>query len=227
MTFDELVSDVMERLNLTSLDARERVGRRVNTRYRRVVSSIGLQTSQRVIGTLSINPVLYPDLPELTLTDMEKVWRIRLNPPAGGIRTLQEVTYDEIDNTPTVSGQPRSWAVKNMGPAEVTIVLDAFPTDTFNLTIEGYDRVIDLEGSQEPFFPEDFHDVLVEGVMSDELRKMEKAGLAKIAEDNFALRLSDLRLFIAKSGYKDTFQGKTKPTQLWYRPWYSRVATFN
>jgi len=227
LTFDELVSDVMERLNLTSLDARERVGRRVNTRYRRLVSSIGLQTSQRVMGTLTINPALYPDLPDLTLTDMEKVWRIRLNPATGGIRVLTEVSFDEIDNVPTVRAIPRSWAVKTMGPAEVTITFDAYPTDPFTITVEGYDRVFDLEGSQEPFFPEDFHDALIEGVMSDELRKMEKAGLAKIAEDNYAQRVSDLRFFITKSGYRDLFQGKTKPTQLWYRPWYSRVATFN
>lgn len=227
MTYDELVSDVMERLNLTSLDARERVGRRLNTRYRRVVSSVGMQTSQRVMGVLNIDPDLYPDLPILVLTDMEKVSRIRLTPAQGGIRVLAEVTYDELDNLDTTRGLPRSWAVKNMGPAETTIQLDAYPTDPFTLTIEGYDRVIDLEGSQEPYFPEDFHDVLIEGVMCDELRKMEKPGLAKIAEDNFALRLSDLRFFIAKSGYKDIFQGKSKPSQLWYRPWYSRVATFN
>jgi hypothetical protein len=228
MTFDEIVSEVMDRLNLTSEDSRERIEKRVNSRYRRVTSSIGLQTSRRMLLDVSCDGVNDTELPEVEIPDLEKITRIKMTGDDGGVRLLKEKTYDEINNVATLDGTPQSWAVKLMDAASTTILLDGFPsTETFTLTCEGYDRVIDMQGDQEPFFPEDFHDILVEGVMSDELRKMEKAPLAAIAEQNYALRLSDLRFFIAKSGYLDVVQGKNRPGQTWYRPWYSRNGIYN
>jgi hypothetical protein len=35
-----------------------------------------------------------------------------------------------------------------------------------------------VSGSQEPAFPESFRDILIEGVLADEYRKLEKATLA-------------------------------------------------
>lgn len=227
MTFDQVVDEVMERLNLTSLDARERVGRRVNTRYRKVVSSVGMQTSQRISTSVLCHGLTDTDLPVVVVPFIEKIYRITMS-ISGGVRVLKEKSFDEIDNVATVTGgYPTAWAVKTLGPSEVTIKLDAYPAVDFTLIVEGYDKVIDMEGSQEPFFPEDFHDILVEGAMSDELRKMEKPALAQIAENSYLQRLSDLRFFIAKSGYTDIAQGKNRPGQTWYRPWYTRSGLYN
>jgi hypothetical protein len=55
---------------------------------------------------------------------------------------------------------------------------------------------------------------------------MEKYQLAADRENKFQQRLSDMRMFIAKSGYLDIAQGKDKPSQTWYRPWYSRITTW-
>ena len=47
MTFTEIVDEIKDRLNLTSPTATERVGRLVNWRYRRLLGSVGLDSSTR------------------------------------------------------------------------------------------------------------------------------------------------------------------------------------
>lgn len=228
MTFDEIVNSVLDRLNLTSLEARERIEDRVNDRYRRVTSSIGLVTSRRVVKDVTVDPT-DPDseLPEIVITDIQKVLAVRYTGQNASILVLKEKTYDEVVNFATNTHTPRAWATKLMGPGEVRIVIDAFdPLNSLTLSIEAYEVAPLLEGTMEPYFPEDFHDILIEGAMSDELRKMEKPQLAQIAETNYQTRLSDLRYFIAKSAYLDIAQGKDKPGQLWYRPWFSRVSVW-
>jgi hypothetical protein len=57
----------------------------------------------------------------------------------------------------------------------------------------------------EPTFPADFHDILVEGARYEELRKMDKMmPLAQEAYGRFEKRMSDLRYFLAKSAYLKT-----------------------
>lgn len=229
MTFDEIVDDVLDRLNLTSLEARERIEGFVNQRYKKVTSSIGLITSRRTVFDITCDPT-DPDteLPEVVITGIQKVMAVRYTGSNASVLVLKEKTYDEIVNFATNSHTPRAWAVKLMGNGEVRIVLDSFETaNSFVLHIEAYEVAPVLEGTLEPFFPEDFHDILIEGAMSDELRKMEKPQLAQISEANYQQRLSDLRFFIAKSTYLDIVQGKDKPGQLWYRPWFSRVSVWN
>jgi len=228
VTFDEMVNDVMDRLNLTSTDARDRIRIRVNDRYRRVTSAIGLNTSRRFTKDVTI-PAGNTALPDVLIEGMEKVVRITRTPDGqSGITVLPQVTYDEIDNVATVDGNPQRWAIKRMGAGQVIISLDSYPTTTdLTLHVEGYDIADTLADDMEPFFPSDFHDILIEGAMSDELRKMEKPQLAQIAEQNYERRLSDLRMFIAKSSYLDIFQGKNRPRSLGYRPWTSRTGLYN
>ena len=54
--------------------------------------------------------------------------------------------------------------------------------------------------------------------------KTQLTTLAQAQEQKYEMRLSDLRMFIARSSYLDIVQGKDKPRQLWYRPWYSRIT---
>lgn len=216
----------MDRLNLTSDDARTRVGLRINDRYRRVTSSIGLQVSRRTVVDLAVDPT-DPDseLPDLKISNMEKVLKVTriVN---DSVFLLKELTYDEITLVSSPDANPHAFAVKRMGNNYVIITLDTTPTTAFTLRVEGYEIAPDLADNIEPVFPLDFHDILVEGAMSDELRKMEKPQLAQISESKYEQRLSDLRMFIAKSAYLDIAQGKDKPGQLWYRPWFNRISVY-
>lgn len=225
MTFDEIVEEVMDRLNLTSEDARTRIERRVNDRYRRVTSAIGLQTSRRLVQDIEYDPTdVDSELPLITVAGIQKVHNIKIEDDDGGVTLLKEITFDDMTSKPTNSAQPRAWAYKLIGNDEVVLQLDAYPTTAFTLKIEGHENAIDLVGDLEPYFPEDFHDILVEGAMSDELRKMEKMQLAQIAESNYERRLSDLRMFIAKSAYLDIYQGKNKPNRYWLGQWMNRTT---
>lgn len=216
MTFDEIVSRVMGRLNLTSTDARIRVGDAVNDRYKELSSELGLQTSRRGEVSVTLDPSAPGStLPEVTITDIEKIININITSDSGGVRTLDEVSYDEIKSLPVQASRlPMQFAVKLMGAQYVTIRLDSFPTTVFTLEVEAYDRAETLVDLIEPNFPESFHDSLVQGALSDEYMKLEKPGLASIAEDKWNSRLSGLRMFIAKSGSSDVFQGKTRNRQL-------------
>lgn len=230
MTFTTIVATVQDRLNLTSSASATRIGEFVNERYRHLTASIGLITSRRETGTLVVNPTLvlvYPDLPEITILLMEKILKITLLSD-GGVKVLPEKTFDDISNMNTNTALPQCWAVKLVEAHQVTIILDAVPLTTpFTLGIEGYAQADVLSGSVEPAFPESFHDILIHGAMADELKKMEKPQLAQLAENKFETRLSDLRMFIAKSAYVDIVQGINKPSSIWYRPWYTRSGGWN
>lgn len=220
MTFDQIVSKVRDRLNLTSTASLTRIGERVNEVYKEVTASIGLQTSRRVTVNVTIDQNT-AGLPEVTVPNVEKVLRIVIQDVNGGLITLSEMTYDSITQIQTASGTPRSWAVKRIGASEVVIVLDSTPTASTTLICECYDHAEDIAGSQEPYLPTSFHDLLVEGAMAIELRKMEKPELATIAENKYQQRLSDLRMFIAKTAYMDIYQAK--PSPLWFREWSARL----
>jgi hypothetical protein len=228
MTFDEIVAEVMDRLNLTSDDALARIRRRVNDRYRRVTSSVSLETSRRSVVDVDVDPTASTStLPDLTIPNMEKILKVSMV-INGGVNVLRDLTFDEVNMLVTRDGNPSAFGVKSMGSKTVTIRLDGYPhTTTFTLTFDGIVSAVNLHDNMEPAFAEDFHDILVEGAMSDELRKMEKPQLAQMSEAKYDQRLSDLRMFIAKSGWHDIYQGKNKPSQLWYRPWYTRISVFS
>lgn len=227
MTFDTIVAKVMKRMNLTSSDATTRIGEFVNERYRQATSSIGLEPVRLQATTVTF-AAGYAGLPEITANDYDKINRVQLldtTVTPSTTRTLKEMTYDELTSMPTNNGLPHAYAIKLMAAHSVTYVIDAYPTTAFSLRLDGYSRLQDASGSAEPIFPEDFHDLLIHGAMADELRKMEKPQLAQTAEGKYDGRVSDLRMFIAKSAYLDIAQGKDKPSVSWYRPWYSRVSS--
>jgi hypothetical protein len=123
-------------------------------------------------------------------------------------RILKERAFDEIRFSPLQFDPPLNWAVQNMGASTVTIFLDCAPATAYILNADVEMNITDLSGSNVPAFSQDFHDILVRGGLSDELYKMEKYAMAKEQETKFEKRLGELRLFIAKSGGLDVFQGK-------------------
>jgi hypothetical protein len=206
MTFDQIVTDIMDRMSLSSPTAATRIGRAVNRKYRLVTSSIGMDLSRRA----TIQATVSPGISTLTFTNTEKiisVWNRSVSP----YRRLSQVTLDELrESMPfNASDAPTNYAESAVTADTVTITLNVIPQTAFALYAEIQTAISDLIGSAEPAFPESYHDILIEGVLADELRKMEKPQLAQIAQTEFQRILSDLRMWIAKSAYLDIYQGKT------------------
>lgn len=196
MTFTEIVAAVQDRLNLRSADAAARIGREVNARYKRVLSSLGLQVAKRVTGVPATASL---GLATLTFDDIEKIERV-YDSSSGANRFLEEVTFEVLrTENPGTSDTPTRYAVQNIGPGFVTIRVNVLAQTAFTLYADGRERAETLSGSLEPQFSESFHDLLEEGVMADELRKQEKLALAKAAEETFEKRLGELRFDIIKS----------------------------
>lgn len=196
MTFDEIVTEIKDRLNLTSSDATTRVGRAVNVHYRRLTSSLGLQVARRITG-VTANMSL--GLQVVTFTGIEKIERI-IDDTTGSTTELTEVTLEEIRSVNPTTAAPKLWAVENMGAGSVTVRFDCAAQDTRQLKADGLQTASTLSGTQTPAFNQDFHDILVEGPIADELRKQEKESLAREAQTMADRRTSELRFFIAKNG---------------------------
>lgn len=212
MIFDELVLDVAERLNLTSDEAKSRIGRALNARYRRLTSSIGMETTRRT----QVSAVASIGVQTIIFTGIEKVLAV-IDKSSGQDVPLTQITPDEMHVIALLgTDPPRNFSVNRTGATSVDILVDCIPTSAFTLYADGYITLNTLAGNQVPAFPESFHDILVYGAMADEYRKMEKMQLYQMCEQDYEKRLSDLRMLIAKSGYLTQFQGKTSNNRQWW-----------
>ena len=218
MTFLELVNEVTDRLNLTSDQAISRVGREINSRYKRVTSSIGLGSSRR---TYDIAVQTVTDDKYLTFTGIEKIEVVKDVTVADQPVVLIERLPGEMDGLPLTGGQPRNYAIFSVTHNTVMIRVDSETVESEFIKADGLELADTLSGSLTPAFPESFHDALVFGAVADELKKMEKFALAKDAELDFERRVSDLRMFIAKSAYLDIYQGKTQTEKNWWKDKWS------
>jgi hypothetical protein len=207
-SFADIVSDVQSRLNLTSNESRDRIGRRVNERYRRVTSGIGLDLTRRI--TVSALSVVGTQV--MTFLGIEKIINVvdRVQPR---YRVLDEVSVEYIRSTQKTPNSQFAtvYAITGYGSGSVTIEMDCIPTTPFTLFSDGLQCAPILSGVQIPAFPESFHDVLFHGALDDEDRKMEKIKLAEDEKAEFEQRFSDLRMFLAKSSYAAIVQGRTRP----------------
>lgn len=212
MTFNEIRTEILDRLNLSSSDASTRVGRAINRKYRLVTSSIGLELSRR--STVQANVTM--GVSTLIWTNTEKVVNV-YDRSVSPYKRLDEVSLDELEqDLPFTAGaNPTCYAIQAHSADTVTILFNRVPQTVYTLYADVYQVVADLSGTNEPAFSESFHDVIIEGVLSDELRKMEKGQLASLAQREYERILSDLRMWIAKSAIKDIYQGKllVQPTR--------------
>jgi len=190
----------MSRLLLTTTEARTRVKAEINLRYAEVCSGLGLSKTRRTAvtkATTSGNAAL-------SFTNTANLFS--LYDAVNLKRTLEEIslaTYRELDTAASQSGYPHSYAILSHGATSMSLLLYPKPSSVYNLTGDILALGTDLSADgDEPSFPEDFHDILVHGVLQDELLKMEKSQpLALQAERKFEKRLSELRYFYAKRSY--------------------------
>lgn len=199
MTFRQLQDSVLTLLNLSSDDARERVKAHLNQRYREVQSSVNLAATRRG----SVNFVTTPGQAQVTASGIAKLFT--LYDPVHD-RVLGETTLNQIrieDPAGDLTGVPERYAIATHVNDTITLHLTPIPDAAYTLTadclVAGTEMVDD---DDEPALPADFHDILVQGALSDEWAKMEKfRPAADRAEAKFTKRLSDLRYFIAKSAH--------------------------
>ena len=210
MTFSEICLAVQDRLNLTSSSSLDRIGREVNDRHRRITSSLGINVTRRITtyATTTIGQTT------LTFTGIEKIVNIidRTNSP---YRYLKEITIEELRNAQPSSNTFCSfYCIVGTTWNSVTVEMDCVPAIAFPLYADCLQNCTVLSGSMEPIFPESFHDILFHGALEDEYLKLEKVKLAQDSGIKYAQRLSDLRMWLAKSSSLDIVQGKTRGTFL-------------
>ena len=205
MIFEELVNEACERLGLASDEAKSRVGRELQNRYRRVTSGIGLETSRRA----EVSKAATTGSRTITFTGVEKILAVFEKLSSSNRDTmLTQITVDQMHITSIRSEPPRNFAITGMHSNSVDVYLDCIPATTFTLYADGETSVTTLSGGQAPDFPESFHEILIFGAMADEYRRMEKLQFSRDCENDYEKRLSDLRMWIAKSAYLDIHQGR-------------------
>lgn len=205
MTFDEIVDDVAEQLNLTSAEAITRIGKRVNRRYRRVTGDCGILTSGQF--ELEVSETVTPGDRLVTFEDVEKLATVYTEdtPP----RHLDEVSFVEMrQKTLRVGDHPNFYAVVNHTSTSITIMLDSEPETPYDLLADGIVSAAVLSGDDEPAFPASFHDILWEGALADELRKAQNFKDAETHENLFKERLAHLKLHLRSSASMVAQQNK-------------------
>jgi len=198
MTFDYIVNEICERLNLLSDEAIERVGREVNIQHRYVTISCNLDTSRRI--TVQADTAI--DSREVTFVGIEKIELLFDPSVPGQRRQIYELTYNETREWPLnglTGGDPRQYAVKLINGQGVTIMLDREMSDVRTLEADAWAKIVNLSGEDEPLFPESFHSYLIERVIADELKRQTKPQEAREALTMAKDILGELRLFLLKS----------------------------
>ena len=208
MLFEDIVSRVMSRMNLTSTEAQTRVEENVNVWHHHVTSSMGLDTSRNI--TVTATTVV--DATDVVFENVEKVQSVWYPSDAADPESqpivLSQVTQDQLLNsTKRTSGMPRAYAVVSMAGTAVTIQLDTLMAEAIDLYAHAVAVDGDMVSGDEPQFPASFHDILVEGACADEYKKMEKRQLGVDAEQRADRRTADLRMFLAKNMYLLIRQG--------------------
>lgn len=202
MTLLELKTEAAGRLNLSSAEALARLGSFINQRYRRLTSSLGLNTSRR--STKSVNTVAGTATITFAFEKIEMVYCT----VDGKRRVLKEFMYEDYLLAAVESpreGLPEQYAIKSFAPETVTIALYPTPDAIVSWSADGLNTVTTLADGDTPNIPTSFQDALILGALSDELFKMEKFNLAKDFQMQYEQRASELRLHLAKSAmYSET-----------------------
>ena len=86
----------------------------------------------------------------------------------------------------------------------------------YALKADVYSTVSTLATTNVPAFPESFHEILIEGVLKDEYKKMGDKEMSKDSLDAYREYLSNLRMWIAKGMFLDNQQGRKRAKE---RPW--------
>jgi hypothetical protein len=209
----------MNRLNLTSTDARTRIKVEINLRYREVQSGVNLSSTRRGLTTFTTAS----GVSTTTQSGIAKV--LSVFDSTYLMRPLREISLNTIrslDAPSLVQGIPYEFVVQNDTHDLITLRLFPQPNVVYNLQADVLLTGTDMSSdSDEPAFPDDYHDILVQGVVADELNKLEKFREGQLFEAKFEKRLSELRYFIRKSAWilgpkqSDNFMRNALTVRVW------------
>ena len=210
MTFDQISTELQDRLGITAAGDITRLNRAINRVYKNVTSTLGIKhTSRRttVFGTVSIG------VSTLAFTSSEKIVEV-FNRAVSPYRQLDEVSMDELRQMqPYADGDlPTHYAIKSIASDIVTIEFNSIPATAFDLYADVYATTATLATTDEPAFSESYHDILIHGVLVDEYLKIDKLTLSTLSEKRYDKRMGELQLWIAVSTSKDIYQSKTRPS---------------
>jgi hypothetical protein len=126
-------------------------------------------------------------------------------PPTVGHYT--ERSFEYLRDAADAGENSRDFAIQLMGSSSVTIFLGGTATTVRTLSADVEINKETLAGTDVPAFAEAYHDILLTYATSIELDKLEKydAAAKKMAQSDD--RVAELRMYIAKSAYKDVIAG--------------------
>lgn len=209
MTYTEIVTHIADRINLKGDAAMARIGTNVNMRHREILSSLGISqvakgTSATATATIASRFITFGPSP-VAVIKILAVYNTTVSATQPPI--LDELTRDEMLHTTLGSDPPTAYCVYTMGERSVTIQVNAIAATGYTLTADVEGNTSQLSGALSPSFDEDYHDILVNMTMSDELEKAEKYDKAKEKMKQAERRMGELRLQVAKSAMKGLRQG--------------------
>jgi hypothetical protein len=207
MTFTQLVTAVKDATGLSSTEATTRIGASLNRHYKRITSLIQMDAVRFVTRSVSTTN----GVQTVTFTEIEKIDRILDTTDSAAIRLLTEVSIHQQRAAQPGTGAATTWALQNTDADSVTVRIDTVPQVTYTLQADGWTTLSDLSGSDEPVFPESFHDILSWFVIAEELLKKEKDKLAGIYESKAKALLGDLQFHLADSHTHSVRQGENAP----------------
>lgn len=226
MTFDEIVGLIATDLNITAPTSLDRIGTHVNRRYRRVMNALGMNDVSRVEVEFALTAgqqdQLY-DLSDPTIERIVSIWRPSdpTNNPSVYDKPLDFITFDEMKATVPTEDDPTLWTKVRVDSGSTAFRINSTIPNGFTVVIVGEEQTLDLDGAQIPAFPEAFHDMLVLGAKSDELRKMKDAASVSLARElegnaqnpaatpgTFYGMLAELKLKMSLASFGNIVQGK-------------------
>ena len=206
MTFLEIQNRCMDRLNLSTDDARTRIKNFINERVRALQTSCHLgQVRRGIVTVLTVadEPVQLLDgivLPKTLSIPAQR--RILTSTSIDGLRVL--------DPAQTTRGVPARYAISLFDTDKTWVELLPVPDAEYAIKVDGILNGTELvDDSDIPAFPEDFQDAIIYGVLAEENQHWDKVDRFEYLERKFKDRRSEARYFISRQIYLHRMQGGT------------------
>ncbi len=204
MTFLEIQNRCMDRLNLSSDDARSRIKNMINERVRALQTSCHLgQVRRGIVTVLTVADEATVELDGIVLPKT-------LSIPAQR-RILTSTSIDSLrvlDPAQTARGVPAQYAIALFAVDNTVIEMQPVPDAEYGIKVDGILSGVELvDDSDIPAFPEDFHDTIIFGVCADENQHWDKVDRFEYFDRKFEKRRNEARYFISRQIYLHRMQG--------------------
>lgn len=209
MTFKEIQDDAMDRLNLTSTEARARVKRTINEWYRRILSRLGMNRPRDGEVTVSTSQ----GTAEYTVT-ASKITMAR-NEANKVVLVERSIAWlRDMDPDNSQAGEPVAYIIRKTGATTFTVRFWPTPDATGSIKLDVTTNITDLSGDSDvPAFPADYHWLLSLGARVAEYEKLDDDRL-KDARQDLEQGIRELRYFIRKSHTNTNPPGNTTVSRL-------------